>query len=313
MCFDRRRWCLTQFTNMCLSGRVPGVIQPVFCGASLFALCKKDGGIRPIAVGNTLRRLIAKAACRAVSSKITAQFLPVQIGFGVQRATEAAAHAARRYVSSLQPGQGLLKLDFNNAFNSVRRDGVFKAIHEMLPELYPFIHTCYSNASLLNFGEFLLLSDEGTQQGDPLGPLMFCASTLKLIKRIESEFNLWFLDDGSLGGDVNILLKDLELIRRIGEEIGLSLNEAKCEIVTNDQQVVNQLRDVMPNIRHVPCSEAILLGAPIGDDSTTDVILHQKLTVFQRLADRLISLTAHDALFLLKNCFSTPKLLYTLR
>ena len=46
---------LTEFTNLCLSGHVPAVIQPVFCGAALCALNKKDGGIRPIAVGSSLR------------------------------------------------------------------------------------------------------------------------------------------------------------------------------------------------------------------------------------------------------------------
>ena len=55
---------LTQFSNLCLAGRVPVEIQPVFCGASLCALNKKDGGIRPIAVGSTLRRLIAKTHAR---------------------------------------------------------------------------------------------------------------------------------------------------------------------------------------------------------------------------------------------------------
>jgi hypothetical protein len=34
---------LTEFANICLSDRVPEVIQPVFCGASLCALSKKDG------------------------------------------------------------------------------------------------------------------------------------------------------------------------------------------------------------------------------------------------------------------------------
>ena len=53
---------LTEFTNLCLTGRVPADIQPIFCGASLCALNKKDGGIRPIAVGSTLRRLVSKAA-----------------------------------------------------------------------------------------------------------------------------------------------------------------------------------------------------------------------------------------------------------
>ena len=40
---------LTEFTSLCLAGRVPTAIQPVFCGTALCAL-KKDGDIRPIAV-----------------------------------------------------------------------------------------------------------------------------------------------------------------------------------------------------------------------------------------------------------------------
>jgi hypothetical protein len=60
---------LTEFTNLCLKGRVPAVVQPVFCGASLCALNKKDGDIRPIAVCCLLRLLIAQAACKTVLMK----------------------------------------------------------------------------------------------------------------------------------------------------------------------------------------------------------------------------------------------------
>ena len=73
---------LTEFSNLCLTGHVPADLQPVFCGASLCALNKKDGGIRPIPVGRTLRRLVAKAACKVVTTKMATQFLPVQLGFG---------------------------------------------------------------------------------------------------------------------------------------------------------------------------------------------------------------------------------------
>ena len=38
-----------------------------------------------------------------------------------------------------------------------------------------------------------------------------------------------------------------------------------------------------------------------------------KLSELQRLGERLKLLSAHDAFFLLKNCFSLPKLAYTLR
>ena len=310
---QRLLYRLTEFTNLCLSGRVPAVVQPVFCGATLCAINKKDGGIRPIAVGNTLRRMIAKAACKAVTVKMAANLLPVQIGFGVPRSTEAAVHAARSYVTSLQPDQGLLKLDFKNAFNTLSRDNMFQIVHEQLPELYPFIHMCYKSASFLNFGEHQLLSDEGIQQGDPLGPLLFCATSLKLACSIKSEFNVWYLDDGSIGGNVESLLLDLETVRRVGPTIGLILNEDKCEIITDDVSVIVKLQAVMPKIRHIRCSESELLGAPIGDETAVNTVLSSKLAVFNLLASRLKSLNAHDGLFLLKNCFSIPKLLYLLR
>jgi len=69
----------------------------MFCGTTLCALNKIDGGIHPIAVGSTLCRLIANAACKAMTSKMTARFLPVQVGFGISHATEAVAHAAHEH------------------------------------------------------------------------------------------------------------------------------------------------------------------------------------------------------------------------
>jgi hypothetical protein len=53
-----------------LSGSVPTEIYPIIYGASLCALKKKDGGIRPIAVGCTLRRLVAKLGCSNIMEKL---------------------------------------------------------------------------------------------------------------------------------------------------------------------------------------------------------------------------------------------------
>ena len=193
-------------------------------GASLCALNKKDGGIRPIAVGSTLRRLVAKTAAKCVQ-KTAARMAPTQLGFGVKQGTEAAVHAARRFLQDVQPGQALLKLDFANAFNAISRDVILQTVHDELPELFPFIRTCYNSASHLCFGDFLISSDEGAQQGDPLGPLVFCAASLKLAKSLKSELNIWYMDDGTLGGDVDVLLEDLDTVRQIGSELGLNCTE----------------------------------------------------------------------------------------
>ena len=88
--------------------------MPFFCGASLFALSKNDGGIRPIAVGCTLRRLVATIVVNRVSAEVATILVPHQLGVGVKLATEAAAHASRTYINNLTAGQAVLKLDINS-------------------------------------------------------------------------------------------------------------------------------------------------------------------------------------------------------
>ena len=53
---------LIVFSNLVLQGKTPMAVHPFFFGANLIALGKKGGGIRPIAVGLTLHRLVAKCA-----------------------------------------------------------------------------------------------------------------------------------------------------------------------------------------------------------------------------------------------------------
>ena len=58
---------LTKFVNFVLSGNVIQDVRPTFFGASLIALKKNGGGIRPIAISCTLRRLVAKVGCKSVA------------------------------------------------------------------------------------------------------------------------------------------------------------------------------------------------------------------------------------------------------
>ena len=304
---------LTEFTNLCLLGRIPNEIQPIFCGASLCALKKVDGSIRPIAVGCTLRRLVAKAACFTVKESTSSLFVPTQLGFGVSRAAEAAVHVTRCYVDNLKPGQGILKLDFINAFNTIHRDSMLQAVLDELLGLYSFIHKCYANSSYLIYGDHIISSEEGCQQGDALGPLLFCLSTRNLAKDLFSELNIWYLDDGLIGGRSEHLLNDLSTIRSRAADLGLVLNDSKCEIISNDVIVIDEFRREAPNILSTRCEEALFLGAPIGDQASVTKSLDKKLIEFKRLCGRLQVLNSHDAFFLLRNCFSVPKLLYTLR
>jgi len=94
---------------------------------------------------------------------------------------------------------------------------------------------------------------------------------------MKSMLNIWYMDDGSLGGEVDVLIEDFETVRRIGSTLGLLLNEHRCELVTDDMEVVEKFRVIAPTIIHVNISRANLLGAPIGSLEEIDVVLTKKI------------------------------------
>lgn len=76
---------ITELCNLLLRGNVNKDICEYIYGASLCALTKKDGGIRPIAVGLSLRRLVSKLSCNHVNEEIGDYLYAVQLGFGTKQ------------------------------------------------------------------------------------------------------------------------------------------------------------------------------------------------------------------------------------
>ncbi|KAI0979720.1 hypothetical protein GJ496_004985 [Pomphorhynchus laevis] len=59
---------ITSLVNTLLGGGGHKSVAGYLCGANLIALVKEPDGVRPIAAGETLRRLCSKCACRKLSS-----------------------------------------------------------------------------------------------------------------------------------------------------------------------------------------------------------------------------------------------------
>ena len=297
---------LASFSTLVLEGKTPPAIRPFLFGATLVALDKKGGGVRPIAISCTLRRLVAKIVNDA--SNLLA---PWQLGYGISGGAEAAVHATRLYFNQLQPDHALIKLDFRNAFKSVRRDKMLSAVQDRAPSIYPFVHSVYSSPSSLFWDDRTLSFSEGVQQGDPLGPLLFCLAIYHH-STLSAEFCVEYLDDITLGGPTEEIPHDLEVIESFAE-IGLILNNQKSEIICNDPVMRGTIIMALPGARAVETSRATLLGSPIGNSCCISNALKDKINALEVLGDRLQHITAHDGILLLRNSFSIPKLLYTLR
>jgi len=129
-------------------------------------------------------------------------------------------------------GYVVAKLDFCNAFNSLRRDLILRSVLSTVLGIYRFCHLCYSNPSILKFDDRTILSQEGPHQGDPLGSLLFCVSIHTDLLRLQSELVAGFVDDLMLGGPSDVVGVDLNYISSIQDGTGLRINASKSEIIS---------------------------------------------------------------------------------
>ena len=95
--------------------------RQLFFTANYTDLRKKDGGIRPIAVGNIFRRIASKIASRPAVRSLCSALSPIQLGVGIRGGCEAAVRATRSLLKEPGPTKRVIvKLDLENAFNSFR-------------------------------------------------------------------------------------------------------------------------------------------------------------------------------------------------
>jgi len=302
---------LTSFVNLVLVGGVPSEVRPIFFGGRLLALNKKSGGIRPIAIGFSLRRVSSKCANSFGSNLLRGYFCPLQLGVGTPGGCEAAIHSARRYLEALPPDHILVKLDFTNAFNSLHRYDMLMAVHSRIPEIYHYCHSAYSQPSLLFHGPFTVLSEEGPQQGDPIGPLLFCNTLQPLLSSLNSELKLGYMDDVSLAGPVDTVAADIAQVAVEGANMGLQLNTGKCELVAHQGFSVSD--QLLKSFGRVEIRDASLLGAPLFEGPVLDKAWAKCCEDLAMASTRLVNIGCQDALILLRSSFSAPKVMHLLR
>ncbi|CAI5524591.1 unnamed protein product [Closterium sp. Naga37s-1] len=89
---------LLALSNTALAGKLPAVAGELLTASRLLAFTKPHGGTRPIAVGECLLRVIAKAALFLIAPVARSHFAPLQFGVAVVGGIEAAIHTARTYL-----------------------------------------------------------------------------------------------------------------------------------------------------------------------------------------------------------------------
>ena len=87
---------MADVVNLLLRGEAPEQVQAWLCGASLVAFPEPSRDLRPIAVGETWRRLAGKALATVVAEQAREHLEPLQLGVGSRVGAEATEHVVRQ-------------------------------------------------------------------------------------------------------------------------------------------------------------------------------------------------------------------------
>jgi hypothetical protein len=333
---------LTNFVNRYLSANIPTFAMPFFASARLIPLLKKQGGtdLRPVAIGETLRRLAAKCAWLECKDDAVSILAPLQLGAGVPLATEAIARASAVMFNNHRRDPDFVQFDVDvaNAFNEIHRSHFLEQVRVKLPGLARFAYACYAQTSFLFYGDFVLTSSQGTQQGDPLGGLFFALGLHPIITRVDQETRLrlhvWYFDDGRLDGPVGEVEKALAILRSDLTPIGLHLKLVKCKLAFSEAYESRRDEDAMdidegglaadnfpPEMERVMKLDResskmgfVTMGFPIGRREFIDAFFAEKLERIKSLHTRISNLRRlQSQLWILRNCASVCKIMYWMR
>ena len=127
-----------------------------------------DGSLRPIAIGESIRRLTSTVAVDLISECDRSIFEPVQVGVKTSNGCEATLHVTRQWFNHHRADQSRAALSVDtNAFNSVHRTAIFQAGCARSFLLWVDRHdsTLFSGAS--NVASQVISSTRGVKQGAP--------------------------------------------------------------------------------------------------------------------------------------------------
>jgi hypothetical protein len=160
-------------------------------------------------------------------------------------------------------------MDWQNAFNTLRRDRMLAAVEERCPALLHMV--AYKQPSRLMVHQapgVVIHSRSGVRQGDPLGPLLFALTLqgpLKQVAAMNLARPLAYADDNLLQGAPEPTMRAFHALLTLAGPLGLHPKADKCAVYSVDAgaaaAVVSQL-----GVRHAP-DGLLAEGTPVGTPS----------------------------------------------
>ena len=236
---DKLRDAVANLARVVVNTIVPWENIRTLLANRLIAL-DKCPGIRPIGIGEILRRIISKSVCLVAKSDVEDVCGSAQLCAGVNLGIEGAIHAIHDlYNENHENDWGILMIDATNAFNSINWVSLLWNARILRPTASQFLFNCYKGWACLvlsNYSEYIY-SREGVTQGDPISMLMYAIGTIPLIRQLSIDNDwtqVWYADDSSVCGKLTSVRAWFDLLTEVGPRFGYFPEPSKSYLIIND-------------------------------------------------------------------------------
>ena len=247
----------------------------------------KNPGVRPVGVGEVMMRVIGKCIISILKNDIKEAAGNLQLCAGHRAGGEAAIHAMKDIYEE-QSTEAVLLVDATNAFNSINREAMLHNIKVKCPSLGMYTENTYGSPTKLYIeggkgGKTdILLSEEGTTQGDPIAMAMYSIGMSVLQSKLEFEDtnikSAAYADDYFGAGSLKNLRVWWDRLEKIGPMYGYKANAGKTWLVVKkDKQ--QEAKEIFGNTAIQITTEGKKhLGAVIGSGGFKDKYVQEKVT-----------------------------------
>ena len=232
--------------RLCTSFVDPAGISGLVAGR-LIAL-DKNPGVRPIGVGEVVRRIISRVILSVVKLDILEAAGYSQLCAGQDAGNEAAVHAMRAIYDDPST-EAVLLVDASNAFNNLNRQVALRNIQTLCPSLATVLINTYREDVPLFIDNHCIYSSKGTEQGDPLAMAMYSIGVTPLINDLQGPHvrQVWFADDATAGGSLTGLHKWWSELQSLGPSYGYFVNASKTWLIVKPEYL-----DVARELLRIP-------------------------------------------------------------
>ena len=192
-------------------------------------------GIRPVGIGEICRRIVTAALIQNFRGETQNAAGPMQTCGGARSGVEVAVHTMSGLFDD-STSECILFVDADNAFNRLNREAALQNVSFICLEFSTFLNNVYKSATPFYIKQHVIMSREGTTQGDVATMQMYSIATKPMVYEDETNSKKsFFADDGAGAGTLETVHEWWTSLLVQGPKYGCFPNASKTILLVKSE------------------------------------------------------------------------------